>query len=159
MRLEGQHFYKLQICLKIWYFRPPIIIWLRRNPKNLEYVFLHFYTELCIQRKNTWFKNSHDYSDFLTFPNYMYYDNDVQCLLLSINSIWFRTRLCSPRPAVDYKFRIIWNTCHSQCTDVEYDNCISWHIIVPDNWIPTQVLTSGLYVYRYGKLIIRMLQS
>lgn len=69
------------------------------------------------------------------------------------NSIWFRTRLWSPRPAVDYKFKIIWNTCHSQCTDVEYDNCISRHTIVPDNWIPTQVLTSGLYGYRYGQLI------
>lgn len=129
-----------------------------KSKKSRICVSTFLYRTLHLKKKK-WFKNSHDYSDFLTFPNYMYYDNDVQCLLLSINSIWFRTRLCSPRPAVDYKFRIIWNTCHSQCTDVEYDNCISWHIIVPDNWIPTQVLTSGLYVYRYGKLIIRMLQS
>lgn len=56
-----------------------------KSKKSRICVSTFLYRTLHLKKKK-WFKNSHDYSDFLTFPNYMYYDNDVQCLLLSITA-------------------------------------------------------------------------
>lgn len=129
-----------------------------KSKKSRICVATFLYRTLHLKKKK-WFKNSHDYSDFLTFPNYMYYDNDVQCLLLSITASDFvqgcvHLDLLSITNLKLSEIHVIHNAQTSNTITALADN-----IIVPDNWIPTQVLTSGLYGYRYGKLIIRMLQS